>query len=61
VTIDRSELVHGRVVRKDVLMPQGSPLALRVEVFPRRLQGQENVWLLTIVLRNSTDPIRRSR
>jgi len=56
VAIDRSELVHGRVVRKDVAMPQGSPLTLRVEVFPRRLQGQENIWLLTIVLRNSTDP-----
>lgn len=56
VTIGRGELVHGRVVRKDVTMPQGSPIALRVEVFPRRLQGRENAWLLTIVLRNSTDP-----
>ena len=56
VTIGRGELVHGRVVRKDVTMPQGSPIALRVEVFPRRLQEQQNVWLLTIVLRNSTDP-----
>jgi hypothetical protein len=59
VTIERGELVHGRVVRKDVTMPQGSPIALRVEVFPRsrEKQGQPNVWLLTIVLRNTTDPI----
>lgn len=56
VTIEAAELVHGRVIRKDVAMPSNSPLVLRVEVFPRRLQGQEDVWLLTIVLRNSTDP-----
>lgn len=56
VTIDRAELVHGRVVYKDVTMPQGSPIALRVEVFPRLFRGRENFWLLTVVLRNSTDP-----
>ena len=56
VAIDRAELVHGRVVHKEVTMPQGSPIALRVEVFPRRLKGRENAWLLTVVLRNSTDP-----
>ncbi len=56
LVIERSELVHGRVVRKDVQMPTGSPLALRLEVFPRAIQGQPDVWLLTIVLRNSTDP-----
>lgn len=56
VNIGREELVHGRVIRKDVTMPQGSPIALLVEVFPRRLQGGDNTWLLTVVLRNSTDP-----
>jgi hypothetical protein len=57
VTIERSELASGQVVRKVVTMPAGSPLALRVEVFPRQLQDQDhdNVWLLTVVLRNSTD------
>lgn len=56
VAIDRAELVHGHVVRKDLTMPQGSPIALRIEFFPRRLQSEENVWLLTVILRNSTDP-----
>lgn len=56
VTINARELIHGRVVRKNVIMPQGSPIALSVEIFPRRLQVQQNAWLLTIVLRNMTDP-----
>ncbi len=55
VTIEGSELSHGRVVRKKVAMPQGSPIVLRVEVFPRRLHNQLNAWLLTVVLRNVTD------
>ena len=54
VTIERSELVFGQVIRKTVTMPEGSPLTLRVEVFPRQLQ---DVWLLTVVLRNSTDAL----
>ncbi len=53
VTIARSELVSGQVIRRYVTMPEGSPMTLRVEVFPRQL---EDIWLLTIVLRNSTDP-----
>jgi len=56
VTFGRSELISGRVCRKEVTMPDGSPLALRVEVFPRQLVGHDNVWLLTVVLRNSTAP-----
>ena len=54
MTIERSELSPGRVIRRDVTMPDGSPLSLRVEVFPRR--WRENGWLLTVVLRNSTAP-----
>ncbi len=53
ITIHRNELMHGKVLRRDVLMPQGSPLRLRVEVFPRS-QRSEGAWLLTVVLRNST-------
>ena len=56
VTVERSELVSGQVVRKDVTMPEGSPLTLRIEVFPRQLRDHDNVWLLTVVLRNSTTP-----
>lgn len=56
ITIERAELFHGRVVRKEVTMPQGSPIALCIEVFPRRYQGRDDAWLLTVVLRNTTDP-----
>jgi hypothetical protein len=54
IAIDRTELISRQVARREVIMPPGSPVALRVEVFPRRLSGDENVWLLTVVLRNST-------
>jgi len=54
VTVGRSELVSGQVIRKEVTMPEGSPMALRFEVFPRQLPDHEDAWLLTIVLRNST-------
>jgi hypothetical protein len=37
-------------------MPDGSPLRLRVEVFPRRIRNHDDVWLLTVVLRNSSQP-----
>lgn len=56
IAIERAELLPGRVVRKDVPMPLGSPIALCIEVRPRRYQGREDAWLLTIVLRNTTDP-----
>ncbi len=54
ITVERSELASGRVIPKNIQMPEGSPLALRVEIFPRL--GHDNVWLLTVVLRNSTVP-----
>ncbi len=46
-------LQHGRVVREQVPLPAGSPISLRVEVFPRRLDA-DGGWLVTIVLRNTT-------
>lgn len=52
IVIPRSELTHGKVIRRDVVMPEDSPLRLRVEVFPR--YRSDDVWLLTVVLRNST-------
>ncbi|MGC3975911.1 MAG: hypothetical protein QM771_16240 [Nitrospira sp.] len=54
VTIRRSELVSGKKISKPVKMPEGSPLTLLVEVFPRQLQSHDKGWLLTVVLRNST-------
>ena len=56
VTISRSEMLSGQVIRKNITMPAGSPLTLRVEVVPRQFKKQANVWLLTVVLRNVTDP-----
>jgi hypothetical protein len=54
VIFNRAEFVTGHPVRRDVTMPEESPLRLRVEVFPRQVRGQTDVWLLTVVLRNST-------
>lgn len=56
VQIRASELVPGQVIRRDVVMPEGSPLSLRVEAFPRRIESLPDVWLMTVVLRNSTQP-----
>jgi hypothetical protein len=54
IVINRNELVAGRPIGRDVTMPEHSPLALRIEVFPRQLKEEENAWLLTVVLRNAT-------
>jgi hypothetical protein len=51
--IERPDIVAGRPIRRDVTVPEGSPLNLRIEIFPRH-QEEEDVWLLTLVLRNST-------
>jgi hypothetical protein len=53
IVINRSDLIAGRSIRCDVTMPDDSPINLRVEVFPR-YREVEDVWLLTVVLRNST-------
>ncbi|MEO7866075.1 MAG: helicase-related protein [Candidatus Eisenbacteria bacterium] len=52
LSFSRSELQAGHVLRRDVVMPAGSPIALRVEVFPRPVRGRGNTWLLTVVVRN---------
>ena len=54
VVVDQGELVSGRKLQKPVAMPEGSPISLLVEVFPRQLQDRQGAWLLTVVLRNST-------
>ena len=56
VVVPASELVSGKVIRRNLVMPEGSPLSLRVEVFPRKVKGESNAWLITVVLRNSTPP-----
>ena len=58
IPIRREALVDRRVFPQDVTMPEGSPLALRVDVFPRRVRNQNNLWLLTVVLRNTSQPVQ---
>lgn len=53
VVVLRNELTSGRPLRRDLPMPQGSPLDLRLELFPRYRQI-DDVWLLTVVLRNTS-------
>ena len=60
IAINRDELVVGQVVPRDVAMPEGSPVRLRIEVFPRRIKTNTDVWLLTVVLRNSSQPTQMS-
>jgi hypothetical protein len=57
ITINGDALIAGQVLRHVVTMPEGSPLALHVEVFPRRVRNQDGLWLLTVVLRNASQPV----
>jgi hypothetical protein len=54
IVVDQAELIDGQKVAKDVTMPEGSPLNLRFDFFPRQVRGADGVWLVTMVLRNST-------
>ena len=38
-------------------MPDGSPVQLHLDVFPRRIPNQNGLWLLTAVLRNKSQPV----
>jgi hypothetical protein len=58
IAITGGSLVAGQVLRRNVDLPQGSPIALQFEIFPRRVRGRTNVWLLTVVLRNTSQPIQ---
>lgn len=55
IAFELAELTSRQVVRKQVAMPEQSPVSLRLEVFPRRVQGRDDAWLLTVVMRNSTE------
>jgi hypothetical protein len=52
VRVPAVALQHGRVIREAVPLPVGSPIQLRVEVFPRLLE--DGGWLVTVVLRNTS-------
>lgn len=55
VVVAHTELVSGHVIRKEVGMPEGSPFTLCIEIFPRQLKDRDSSWLLTVVLRNTTE------
>lgn len=57
ITISRRDLTPGVPLHCDVMMPQGSPIKLRIDVFPRFNESDET-WLLTVVLRNTTATCR---
>ncbi len=57
ITVAGSDLVPGQVLRHSVTLPEGSPIALQLDVFPRRVRNHEGVWLLTVVLRNTSQPL----
>lgn len=60
VVFRRNELQSGKVIPRRVEMPQGSPIDLRFEIFPRKSQDADNQWLVSLVLRNCS-PFTGSR
>lgn len=60
ISVGRAELRAEPVIRREVPMPEGSPIRLRIEAFSRQIQNQNDVYLITIVLRNCTQPNQNS-
>lgn len=61
ITFRRTDFVSGSFLRQDVVMPEAAPIRLRIEVLTRQCRNEKGVplddlWLLTLVLRNSTRP-----
>jgi Helicase conserved C-terminal domain len=56
LSFDGADLETGHILVRDIIMPPGSPIALRLELYPRRMHASEEVWLLTVVLRNASRP-----
>ncbi len=54
LVIPSDELVNGKVIRRAVKSPDGLPVSLLMEMFPRKNQAREDVWLVTVVLRNTS-------
>ncbi len=50
IKIPVKDFVSGVVRKFDVTLPEGSPLSLSIQVFPRKIKKQ---WIVTVVLRNS--------
>jgi hypothetical protein len=56
VAVRGDELVSGKPLPRKLLMPEGSSISLSVEIYPRRLQNADGAWLITAVLRNTSQP-----
>jgi hypothetical protein len=54
VVFEASEFSSHQVIRRELVMPSGSPIRLSIEVFPRRLKNAEDLWIITVVMRNAT-------
>jgi len=54
VSFEAREFNSRRPIRKDLPVLPHSPIRLRIEMFPRRLEGRENAWIITVVMRNDT-------
>ncbi len=55
VAIEASALIHGKRISMQVPRQEGSPIALLVEAFPRKMANGN--WLITAVLRNVSTPV----
>jgi len=54
IIINRDELLTGKPIFREVSMPEASPIELRLDIFPRQIKNQHDVWLVTAVLRNKS-------
>ncbi len=55
IQISAAECSNGRVIRRPVATGDNSQLRLTLEAYPRPLQGRTGAFLVTIVLRNTSE------
>ncbi|MBC8525159.1 MAG: hypothetical protein H8D27_07440, partial [Chlorobium phaeobacteroides] len=56
ITVSAYELQNRQVISRDIELPEGSPgnMHLVLKVYPRRISEQDDCWLLTVVLQNTS-------
>lgn len=52
IEFSKEALKNRTILMQDVKMPIGSPIQLRVDIYPRQVLDRDDVWLVTVVLRN---------
>jgi len=52
VSIESKQIEHGKTITKKVPMPEDSPIALELKIYPRSIATNKEDWLFTIVLSN---------